>query len=117
MYLNVLFIYYGIDNVDFLGTAVCDGESEIAEKTYICMNYQNSGVKLLYSKISGTTVAPLESDGEVYDFYPLIEVMRKDIRDELPMLYKAVHIYLSRCFDEPYKCIIKGKFMIKKISL
>lgn len=45
-------------------------------------------MKLLYSRTTGTTVAPLGPDGEMYDFYPLIEFLRKDIRDELPMYAK-----------------------------
>ena len=44
-----------------------------------------TGLKLLYSRTTETTVAPLGPSGEVYDFYPLIEFMRKNIHDELPM--------------------------------
>lgn len=53
-----------MDNIDLLRTAVCDGGSEIAEKTYIGMDYQNPEMKLLYSRISRTTVAPLGPDGD-----------------------------------------------------
>ncbi len=80
--------YYNVDNIDVLGTVVCDGGSEIGDKTYIGMDYINSGMKLLCSKTTGTTVAPLGPDGEMYDFYPLIEFLRKDIRDELSMYTK-----------------------------
>ena len=102
--------YYGIDNIDLLGTAVCDGGSEIAEKTYIGMDYQNPGMKLLYSRISGTTVAPLGPDGDVYDFYPLIEFMRKDIRDELPMYTKLFILTSVGVLMNAPNRIIKGKF-------
>ena len=51
----------------------------MGDKTYIGMDYINPGMKLLYSRTTGTTVAPLGPDGEMYDFYPLIEFMRKDI--------------------------------------
>ncbi|WP_232724499.1 phage major capsid protein [Methanobrevibacter smithii] len=33
--------YYGVDNIDILGTAVCDGGSEMGDKTYIGMDYIN----------------------------------------------------------------------------
>ncbi len=48
--------YYGVDNIDILGTAVYDGGSEIGDKTYIGMDYINPGMKLLYSRTTGTTV-------------------------------------------------------------
>ena len=57
--------YYGVDNIDILGTAVCDGGSEMGDKTYIGMDYINPGMKLLYSRTTGTTVAPLGPDGEM----------------------------------------------------
>jgi len=102
--------YYGVDNIDLLGTAVCDGGSEIAEKTYIGMDYQNPGMKLLYSIIIGTTVAPLGPDGDVYDFYPLIEFMRNDIRDELPMYTKLFILTSVGVLMNAPNRIIKGKF-------
>ena len=43
---------------------------------------------MLYSKSSGTTVAPITSDENIADFYPIIEIMRKDIYDELPQYTK-----------------------------
>ena len=43
---------------------------------------------VLYSKSSGTTVAPITSDPDIADFYPIIEIMRKDIYDELPQYTK-----------------------------
>ena len=89
--------YYGVDNIDLLGTAVCDGGSEIAEK-------------LLYSRISDTTVAPLGPDGDVYDFYPLIEFMRKDIRDELPIYTKLFILTSVGVLMNAPNRIIKGKF-------
>ena len=52
----------------------------MGDKTYISMDYINLGMKLLYSMTTGTTVAPLGYDGEMYDFYLLIEFMKKDIR-------------------------------------
>lgn len=82
----------------------------IAEKTYIGMDYQNPGMKLLYSRISGTTVAPLGPDGDVYDFYPLIEFMRKDIRDELPMYTKLFILTSVGVLMNAPNRVIKGKF-------
>ena len=102
--------YYGVDNIDLLGTAVCDGGSEIADKIYIGIDYQNPGMKLLYSRISGTTVAPLGPDGDIYDFYPLIEFMRKDIRDELPMYTKLFILTSVGVLMNAPNRIIKGKF-------
>ena len=101
---------YGVDNIDLLGTAVCDGGSEIAEKTYIGMDYINPGMKLLYSRTTGTTVAPLGPDGEMYDFYPLIEFMRKDIRDELPMYTKLFVLSSVGVLMNAPNRIIKGNF-------
>ena len=40
--------YYGVDNIDIVGTAVCDGGSEMEDKSYIGMDYINPGMKLLY---------------------------------------------------------------------
>ncbi|MCQ2971913.1 MAG: hypothetical protein MJ209_01240 [archaeon] len=54
------------------------------------MDYINPGMKLLYSRTTGTTVAPLGPDGEMYDFYPLIEFMRKDVRDEFIIVIKIL---------------------------
>ena len=102
--------YYGVDNIDILGTAVCDGGSEIGDKTYIGMDYINPGMKLLYSRTTGTTVAPLGPDGEMYDFYPLIEFMRKDIRDELPMYTKLFILSSVGVLMNAPNRIIKGNF-------
>ena len=102
--------YYGVDNIDILGTAVCDGGSEIGDKTYIGMDYINPGMKLLYSRTTGTTIAPLGPDGEVYDFYPLIEFMRKDIRDELPMYTKLFILSSVGVLMNAPNRIITGKF-------
>lgn len=102
--------YYGVDNIDILGTAVCDGGSEMGDKTYIGMDYINPGMKLLYSRTTGTTVAPLGPDGEMYDFYPLIEFMRKDIRDELPMYTKLFILSSVGVLMNAPNRIITGKF-------
>lgn len=37
--IEVIKSYYGVDNIDLLGTAVCDGGSEIDDKLYIGMDY------------------------------------------------------------------------------
>ncbi|MBE6510171.1 MAG: hypothetical protein E7Z74_02705 [Methanobrevibacter millerae] len=102
--------YYGVDNMDILGTAVCDGGSEMGDKTYIGMDHINPGMKLLYSRTTGTTVAPLGPDGEMYDFYPLIEFMRKDIRDELPMYTKLFILSSVGVLMNAPNRIITGKF-------
>ena len=102
--------YYGVDNIDILGTAVCDGGSEMGDKTYIGMDYINPGIKLLYSRTTGITVAPLGPDGEMYDFYPLIEFMRKDIRDELPMYTKLFVLSSVGVLMNTPNRIIKGNF-------
>ena len=102
--------YYGVDNIDILGTAVCDGGAEMGDKTYIGMDYINPGMKLLYSRTTGTTVAPLGPDGEMYDFYPLIEFMRKDIRDELPMYTKLFILSSVGVLMNAPNRIIKGNF-------
>ncbi len=98
--------YYGVDNIDILGTAVCEGGSEMGDKTYIGMDYINPGMKLLYSRTTGTTVAPLGQDGEMYDFYPLIEFMRKDIQDKSQIRFISSNyldnIYLDRNDYEEY---------------
>ena len=80
--------YYGIDNIDLLGTTQADGGSLIGEKDYIGFDLRNAPLTVLYSKSSGTTVAPITSDENIADFYPLIEIMRKDIYDELPQYTK-----------------------------
>lgn len=102
--------YYGVDNIDIFGTAVCDGGSEMGDKTYIGMDYINPGIKLLYSRTTGITVAPLGPDGEMYDFYPLIEFMRKDIRDELPMYTKLFVLSSVGVLMNAPNRIIKGNF-------
>ena len=76
--------YYGVDNIDFLGTTHADGGSMLGEKDYIAFDIRNTPLTVLYSKSSGTTVAPITSDENIADFYPIIEIMRKDIYDELP---------------------------------
>ena len=80
--------YYGIDNIDFLGTTQADGGSLIGDKQYIGFDLRNAPLTVLYSKSSGTTVAPITSDENIADFYPIIEIMRKDIYDELPQYTK-----------------------------
>ena len=102
--------YYDVDNIDILGRAVCDGDSEMGDKTYVGMDYINPGMKLLYSRTTGTTVAPLGPDGEMYDFYPLIEFMKKDIRDELPMYTKLFILSSVGVLMNAPNRIIKGNF-------
>lgn len=80
--------YYGVDNIDFLGTTHADGGSMLGEKDYIAFDIRNAPLTVLYSKSSGTTVAPITSDENIADFYPIIEIMRKDIYDELPQYTK-----------------------------
>ena len=80
--------YYGIDNIDFLGTTQADGGSLVGDKEYIGFDLRNAPLTVLYSKSSGTTTAPITSDENIADFYPLIEIMRKDIYDELPQYTK-----------------------------
>ena len=55
---------------------------------YIAFDLRNAPLTVLYSKSSGTTVAPITSDPDIADFYPIIEIMRKDIYDELPQYTK-----------------------------
>ena len=80
--------YYGIDNIDLLGTTQADGGSLVGDKEYIGFDLRNSPLTVLYSKSSGTTTAPITSDENIADFYPIIEIMRKDIYDELPQYTK-----------------------------
>ena len=80
--------YYGIDNIDLLGTTQADGGSLIGEKQYIGFDLRNASLTVLYSKFSGTTVTLITSDENIADFYPIIEIMRKDIYDELPQYIK-----------------------------
>ena len=80
--------YYGIDNIDFLGTTQADGGSLVGDKEYIGLDLRNAPLTVLYSKSSGTTTAPITSDENIADFYPIIEIMRKDIYDELPQYTK-----------------------------
>ena len=80
--------YYGIDNIDFLGTTQADGGSLVGDKEYIGFDLRNAPLTVLYSKSSGTTTAPITSDENIADFYPIIEIMRKDIYDELPQYTK-----------------------------
>ena len=80
--------YYGIDNIDFLGTTQDDGGSLVGDKEYIGFDLRNAPLTVLYSKSSGTTTAPITSDENIADFYPIIEIMRKDIYDELPQYTK-----------------------------
>ena len=80
--------YYGIDNIDLLGTTQADGGSLVDDKEYIGFDLRNAPLTVLYSKYSGTTTAPITSDENIADFYPIIEIMRKDIHDELPQYTK-----------------------------
>lgn len=80
--------YYGIDNIDFLGTTQADGGSLIGDKEYIGFDLRNAPLTVLYSKSVGTTTAPITNDENIADFYPISEIMRKDIYDELPQYTK-----------------------------
>ena len=80
--------YYGIDNIDLLGTPQAAGGSLVGDKEYIGFDLRNAPLTVLYSKSSGTTTAPITSDENIADFYPIIEIMRKDIYDELPQYTK-----------------------------
>ena len=80
--------YYGIDDIDFLGTTQADGGSLVGDKEYIGFDLRNAPLTVLYSKSSETTTAPITSDENIADFYPIIEIMRKDIYDELPQYTK-----------------------------
>ena len=80
--------YYGVDNIDFLGTTHADGGAMLGEKDYIAFDLRNAPLPVLYSKSSGTTVAPITSEPEFAVFYPIIEIMRKDFYDELPQYTK-----------------------------
>lgn len=80
--------YYSIDNIDFLGTTQADGGSLVGDKEYIGFDLRNAPLTVLYSKSSGTTTALITSDENIADFYPIIEIMRKDIYDELPQYTK-----------------------------
>ena len=64
-----------------------DGGSLVGDKQYIGFDLRNAPLTVLYSKSSGTTVAPITSDENIADFYPIIEIMRKDIYDELPQCF------------------------------
>ena len=76
--------YYALDNIDLLGTAITDGGSEIPAKNYVGFDPNNPPLTYLYSRTKGTTIAPLGPDGDIVDYYPVIEFMRKDIQYELP---------------------------------
>lgn len=80
--------YFGLDNIDVMGTAICDGGKEFTAQSYLAFDINNPPISLLYSQTSGATVAPLGPNGEIVDFYPLVELLRKDIWDELPQYSK-----------------------------
>ena len=73
-----------IVNIDLLGTTQADGGLLVGDKEYIGFDLRNSPLIVLYSKSTGTTTAPITSDDNIADFYSIIEIMRKDIYDELP---------------------------------
>ena len=60
----------------------------MGDKEYIGFDLRNAPLTVLYSKYSGTTTAPITRDENIADFYPIIEIMRKDIYDELPQYTK-----------------------------
>lgn len=82
----------------------------MGDKTYIGMDYINPGRELLCSRNIGTTVAHLGPDGEMYDFYPLIKFMRKDIHDELSMYTKLFILSSVGVLMNAPNRIIEGNF-------
>lgn len=102
--------YYALDNIDLLGTAITDGGSEIPAKNYVGFDPNNPPLTYLYSRTKGTTIAPLGPDGDIVDYYPLIEFMRKDIQDELPKYTKLyIQARVGFMMNKPNYCI-KGTF-------
>jgi hypothetical protein len=102
--------YYALDNIDLLGTAITDGGSEIPEKNYVGFDPNNPPLTYLYSRTKGATIAPLGPDGNIVDYYPLIEFMRKDIQDELPKYTKLfIQARVGFMMNKPNYCI-KGSF-------
>lgn len=102
--------YYALDNIDLLGTAITDGGSEIPAKNYVGFDPNNPPLTYLYSRTKGTTIAPLGPDGDIVDYYPLIEFMGKDIQDELPKYTKLyIQARVGFMMNKPNYCI-KGTF-------
>ena len=102
--------YYALDNIDLLGTAITDGGSEIPAKNYVGFDPNNPPLTYLYSRTNGTTIAPLGPDGDIVDYYPVIEFMRKDIQDELPKYTKLyIQARVGFMMNKPNYCI-KGTF-------
>ena len=102
--------YYALDNIDLLGTAITDGGSEIPAKNYVGFDPNNPPLTYLYSRTKGTTIAPLGPDGDIVDYYPVIEFMRKDIQDELPKYTKLyIQARVGFMMNKPNYCI-KGTF-------
>mgnify|MGYP007072677879 FL=1 len=102
--------YYSLDNIDLLGTAITDGGSEIPAKNYVGFDPNNPPLTYLYSRTKGTTIAPLGPDGDIVDYYPVIEFMRKDIQDELPKYTKLyIQARVGFMMNKPNYCI-KGTF-------
>ena len=102
--------YYALDNIDLLGTAITDGCSEIPAKNYVGFDPNNPPLTYLYSRTKGTTIAPLGPDGDIVDYYPVIEFMRKDIQDELPKYTKLyIQARVGFMMNKPNYCI-KGTF-------
>ena len=100
------------DAIDILGASVCDGGSQIGEKQYFGMDIRNPPMSLLYSKTAGTTIAPISQDGDLVDFHPLIEFMRKDIKDELPSYTKLfIQTRVGFLLNKP-KYGLKGNFRV-----
>lgn len=56
----------------------------VGDKQYIGFDFRNAPLTVLYSKSSGTVVVPITCDENIADFYPIIEIMCKDIYEELP---------------------------------
>ena len=102
--------YYALDNIDLLGTAITDGGSEIPAKNYVGFDPNNPPLTYLYSRTKGTTIAPIGPDGDIVDYYPVIEFMRKDIQDELPKYTKLyIQARVGFMMNKPNYCI-KGTF-------
>lgn len=80
--------YFFSDNIDILGSAVSDGGMRMPEKNYLGFDYTEPPLTYLYSKTAGTIIAPLTAEDNTNDYYPMVELLRKDITDELPKYSK-----------------------------
>lgn len=82
----------------------------LGEKDYIAFNLRNASLTVIYSKSSGTTIAPITSNPDIADFYPIIEIMRKIIKGELPRYTKIFILTSVGVLMNVPNRIIKGLF-------